>query len=121
MWIGQCIFRIRCVPFPFPPLLQPSPATFSPTHPHHLTPTPQAIDPPGEAKSDLAIFADYASRMDFRDKHGNPLVHWGDDPEGAFEVWKRSTRGRPCDYTGLSYKKLTGAGLMTLWWAFHRR
>jgi predicted molibdopterin-dependent oxidoreductase YjgC len=32
-------------------------------------------------------------------------VKWS-DPEGAFEGWKECSRGRPCDYTGLSYAKL---------------
>lgn len=31
------------------------------------------------------------------------------DAESAFEAWKKRTRGRPCDYTGLSYAKLRGA------------
>ena len=29
-------------------------------------------------------------------------------PEECFEAWKECTRGRPCDYTGLSYDKLRG-------------
>jgi len=33
-------------------------------------------------------------------------------PEEAFEAWKACTRGRPCDYTGLSYGKLSaGSGI----------
>ncbi len=67
----------------------------------------KAIEPPGEARSDLDIFLDFARRMDFRDKDGAPLVKWS-DPEGAFAAWCACTRGRPCDYTGLSYAKLTG-------------
>jgi anaerobic selenocysteine-containing dehydrogenase len=67
----------------------------------------KAIDPPGEARADFDIFLDYAQRMDFRDKDGAPLIKWS-DAEGAFEAWKECTRGRPCDYTGLSYAKLTG-------------
>jgi anaerobic selenocysteine-containing dehydrogenase len=67
----------------------------------------KAIDPPGEARSDLDIFFDYARRMDFRDKDSAPLIKWG-TPEEAFEAWKECTRGRVCDYTGLSYAKLTG-------------
>jgi anaerobic selenocysteine-containing dehydrogenase len=71
----------------------------------------QAIEPPGEAKSDLDIFLDYAKRMDFRDKDGKPLVKWS-DPEGAFEAFKEVTRGRPCDYTGITYQKLSeGSGI----------
>ena len=38
----------------------------------------KAIDPPGEARSDLDILLDYARRMDFRDKDGAPLVKWSD-------------------------------------------
>ncbi|MEV6552157.1 nitrate reductase [Streptomyces sp. NPDC051597] len=68
----------------------------------------KAVEPPGEAKPDLDIFLDYASRMDFRDKDGGPLVTWH-DPESAFEAWKRCSAGRPCDYTGLGYEKLRGA------------
>ncbi len=71
----------------------------------------KAIDPPGQARSDLDIFLDYARRMDFRDKDGAPLLKW-DDAEGAFEAWKACTAGRFCDYTGLSYAKLSeGSGI----------
>ncbi|MGY8524779.1 molybdopterin oxidoreductase family protein [Paracidovorax citrulli] len=67
----------------------------------------KAVDPPGQARADLDIFLDYASRMGLRDKDGAPLIKWH-DAEGAFEAWKACTRGRPCDYTGLSYAKLSG-------------
>ena len=71
----------------------------------------KAIDPPGQAKSDLDIFLDFARRMDFRDKDGQPLIKWR-TPEEAFEAWKACSRGRPCDYTGLSYEKLSkGSGI----------
>jgi anaerobic selenocysteine-containing dehydrogenase len=71
----------------------------------------KAIDPPGEARSDLDIFLDYARRMEFRDKHGAPLIKWN-DAEGAFEAWKACTTGRFCDYSGLSYEKLSqGSGI----------
>jgi len=67
----------------------------------------KAVEPPGEARSDFDIFRDFAERMDFRDKDGAPLIKWR-TPEECFEAWKACTRGRPCDYTGLSYAKLTG-------------
>ncbi|MCW2606185.1 MAG: fdhF [Frankiales bacterium] len=67
----------------------------------------KAVEPPGEAKSDLDIFLMYADAMDFRDRDGAPLVPWR-TPEEAFEAWKECTRGRPCDYTGLSYDALRG-------------
>lgn len=67
----------------------------------------KAVDPPGEARPDLDIFIDYAHRMGLKDKDGAPLIKWG-TPEEAFEAWKECTRGRPCDYTGISYDKLRG-------------
>jgi ferredoxin-nitrate reductase len=67
----------------------------------------KAVDPPGEAKPDLEIFLEYARRMDFRDKDGQPLIKW-DDPESTFEAWKECSRGRPCDYTGITYDRLRG-------------
>jgi ferredoxin-nitrate reductase len=71
----------------------------------------KAIDPPGEARSDFDIFLDYARRMEFKDKDGAPLIKWN-TPEEAFEAWKICSSGRPCDYTGLSYAKLSeGSGI----------
>ena len=68
----------------------------------------KAVDPPGEARPDLDIFLDFAARLGLEDKDGAPLVKWS-DPEGAFEGWKECSRGRPCDYTGISYAKLRGS------------
>ena len=67
----------------------------------------KAIDPPGDARADLDIFLDYATRMGFTDKAGDPLVKWS-DPESAFRSWQQCSKGRPCDYSGLSYEKLRG-------------
>ncbi|HYG93607.1 MAG TPA: nitrate reductase [Nocardioides sp.] len=67
----------------------------------------KAVEPPGDARSDLEILLDYARRLDLRDKDDAPLVKWS-DPEGAFEAWKECSAGRPCDYTGLTYDKLRG-------------
>ncbi|GAA6058407.1 hypothetical protein JCM3770_005207 [Rhodotorula araucariae] len=68
----------------------------------------QAIKPPGDAWSDMKIFSEYGRRMGFKDKDGNPLIPWSDDAKVAFEHWKSTSKGRPCDYSGLSYDKLTG-------------
>ncbi|MCP2367493.1 anaerobic selenocysteine-containing dehydrogenase [Agromyces flavus] len=65
----------------------------------------QAVDPPGEARSDLDIFLDYARRMDFRRIDGRPLLDWS-GPEDAYRAWQECSRGRPCDYTGISYDDL---------------
>jgi anaerobic selenocysteine-containing dehydrogenase len=67
----------------------------------------KAVEPPGEARSDLDIFLHYADAMGFRDKDGDPLIPWR-TPEAAFAAWREASRGRPVDYTGLSYGKLRG-------------
>ncbi|MFD4995025.1 molybdopterin oxidoreductase family protein [Streptomyces buecherae] len=72
---------------------------------HH---SDKAVDPPGDARPDLDIWLDYARRMDFRDRDGQPLVGWH-DAESAFTAWQECSRGRPCDYTGLSYERLRNA------------
>ncbi|WP_127550258.1 molybdopterin oxidoreductase family protein [Actinoplanes sp. OR16] len=70
----------------------------------------KAVEPPGEALSDLQIFLRYAGAMDFRDDDGNPLIPWR-TPEEAFDAWREASRGRPSDYSGLSYAKLRGSGI----------
>ncbi|MFK0237441.1 molybdopterin oxidoreductase family protein [Streptomyces vinaceus] len=70
----------------------------------------KAVEPPGQARPDLEIFLDYARRMDFRDKDGGRLITWS-GPESAFEAWKRCSAGRPCDYTGLTYRLLRDGGV----------
>jgi anaerobic selenocysteine-containing dehydrogenase len=71
----------------------------------------KAVEPPGEARPDLDIFLDYAERMGFKDKDGAPLVKWA-DAEGAFEHWKECSRGWLCDYSGMTYAKLSkGSGI----------
>lgn len=71
----------------------------------------KAVDPPGEARSDLDIFVDFAKRMEFKGKDGTPLFDF-ETSEQAFEAWKRISKGRPCDYTGMTYEKLSqGSGI----------
>jgi anaerobic selenocysteine-containing dehydrogenase len=65
----------------------------------------KAVEPPGEARPDMDIFRDYAERMGFTDRDGAPLIGWS-DPERAFEAWKECARGRPCDYSAITYDRL---------------
>jgi anaerobic selenocysteine-containing dehydrogenase len=67
----------------------------------------KAVEPPGEARSDLEIFLMYAEQMGFEDIDGAPLPAWR-RPEEAFDAWRQASRGRPVDYTGLTYEKLRG-------------
>jgi anaerobic selenocysteine-containing dehydrogenase len=68
----------------------------------------QAVEPPGDARSDLEMFVEYAQRMGFTDRDGNPHLSFS-MPEEAFEEFKQVSAGRPCDYSGLSYEKLRGS------------
>jgi anaerobic selenocysteine-containing dehydrogenase len=71
----------------------------------------KAVDPPGQARSDLDILLDYAQRMGFRDRDGEALLKFT-DAESAFEAWKECSRGRLCDYSGMTYDKLRrGSGI----------
>lgn len=65
----------------------------------------KAVEPPGEARSDLDIFLDYARRMNLRRDDGRPLLEWT-GPHDAYRAWQECSRGRPCDYTGISYDDL---------------
>jgi anaerobic selenocysteine-containing dehydrogenase len=67
----------------------------------------KAVNPPGNARPDMDILREYASKLDLRDKDGAPLIKWS-TPEECFEAFKLVTRGRPCDYSGLSYDELRG-------------
>ncbi|MEU3663447.1 nitrate reductase [Streptomyces sp. NPDC032940] len=69
----------------------------------------KAVEPPGLARGDQAVFTDYARRLGLTDKDGRPLPAW-DTPEEAFEAWKAASAGRPCDYSGLTYRKLHDVG-----------
>jgi predicted molibdopterin-dependent oxidoreductase YjgC len=44
----------------------------------------------------------------FTDDDDQPIPAWEADPEAAFEAWKKATVGRPLDYTGLTYERLSG-------------
>jgi len=67
----------------------------------------KAVEPPGQARPDFDILVDFAHRLELKDRDGAPLLKWS-TPEGAFEAWKECSRGRPCDYTGLTYGRLRG-------------
>lgn len=70
----------------------------------------KAVEPPGDARPDLDIFIDFATRLGLQDKDGGPLVRWH-DAAGAFDAWKECSRGRPCDYSGLTYERLRRGGV----------
>lgn len=69
----------------------------------------KAVDPPGEARSDFDIITEIANRLNFKDKEGNPLIPFR-GPRHAFEEWRNVSKGRPCDYSGMTYELILEMG-----------
>ena len=65
-----------------------------------------AVEPPGEARSDFAIFLDLAERWGCRDE----LFPGWATPDDAYAEWRHVSAGRPCDYSGISYDRIDEAG-----------
>ncbi|MGY4690911.1 molybdopterin oxidoreductase family protein [Salibacterium sp. K-3] len=65
----------------------------------------KAVEPPAGVKTDLEILIDFSRRMDLQDKDGNPLVDYS-TPEEAFNEWRKVSKGRPSDMSGMTYDKL---------------
>jgi assimilatory nitrate reductase catalytic subunit len=66
----------------------------------------KAVDPPGEAKSDFDIFLEVAKELGLSDK----LYPGWTGPEDAFNEWKKVSKGRLCDYSGVTYELLERHG-----------
>jgi assimilatory nitrate reductase catalytic subunit len=65
-----------------------------------------AVEPPGEARSDFAIFLDLARRWGCADE----LFPGWMAPDDAFTEWRRVSAGRPCDYSGITYDRIDQVG-----------
>jgi anaerobic selenocysteine-containing dehydrogenase len=66
----------------------------------------QAVDPPGEARSDFDIFLAIAEKLGCRAE----LFPGWRTVEDAFNEWRRVSRGRLCDYSGITYGLLAASG-----------
>jgi assimilatory nitrate reductase catalytic subunit len=66
----------------------------------------KAIDPPGQARADFAIFLDVAEGFGLRDE----LFGAWQGPADAFDEWRRVSAGRLCDYSGISWDRIDLAG-----------
>ncbi len=62
----------------------------------------KAVDPPGEARADFDICMAVAERLGVRDR----LYPGWAGVEDAFDEWRKVSKGRLCDYSGLSYALL---------------
>jgi anaerobic selenocysteine-containing dehydrogenase len=69
----------------------------------------RAVAPPGQARSDFDVLVDVAARLRLTTRSGAPLLPWR-RPEEAFDAWRECSRGRPCDYSALTYDRLRDAG-----------
>ncbi len=67
----------------------------------------KAVEPRGTAKSDFDIFLEFSHKFE----GVNELIypHWS-TPEDAFNEWKAVSRGRLCDYSGITYEMLETHG-----------
>jgi assimilatory nitrate reductase catalytic subunit len=66
----------------------------------------KAVDPPGEARSDFDIFLSVAEKLGCREE----LFPGWTTVEHAFDEWRRVSKGRLCDYSGITYKSLAEDG-----------
>jgi anaerobic selenocysteine-containing dehydrogenase len=66
----------------------------------------KAVDPPGEAWSDFEIFLAIAQKLGCRHK----LYPGWRTVEDAFNEWRSVSRGRLCDYSGITYQRLEHEG-----------
>lgn len=62
----------------------------------------KAVEPPGQARSDFDIFLAVAEKLNCREE----LYPGWKSPEDAFNEWRCVSRGRLCDYSGISYSLL---------------
>lgn len=65
-----------------------------------------AVPPPGEARTDFDIFLAVAERLGCR----NELFPAWTGPGDAFNEWRRVSRGRLCDYSGMTYEAIESEG-----------
>jgi anaerobic selenocysteine-containing dehydrogenase len=72
----------------------------------------RAVDPPGEARTDFDIFLAIAERLGCREE----LFPKWTSVVDAFEEWKRVSKGRLCDYSGMTYEAIEDRG--GLQWPF---
>jgi assimilatory nitrate reductase catalytic subunit len=66
----------------------------------------KAVNPPGEARADFDIFLGLADKLGVRDE----LFPEWTKPGDAFEEWKRVSKGRLCDYSGMTYRAIEQHG-----------
>lgn len=69
----------------------------------------KAVEPPGEARTDLDIFIEIARRIGLKDRDGKDFISFRNSRD-AFDEWRRISKGRPCDYSGMTYELIQQHG-----------
>jgi assimilatory nitrate reductase catalytic subunit len=69
-----------------------------------------AVPPPGQARADWSIAADFARRLEATLGAGRPTLFPYADAESVWNEHRESTRGRDLDITGLSWHLLDAGG-----------
>jgi assimilatory nitrate reductase catalytic subunit len=72
----------------------------------------KAVEPIGEARSDFNIFLDVAEKLGCKEE----IYPGWTTVEDAFNEWRRVSKGRLCDYSGISYNLLAEKGAVQ--WPF---
>ena len=70
----------------------------------------KAVDPPGKALPDFDIFIKVAEELRIREK----IYPGWQTPGDAFNEWGKVSKGRLCDYSGMSYQSIA-QGKATQW------
>jgi len=65
-----------------------------------------AVKPPGEAKTDFDIFLTVAEALGVKER----IYPGWQKPEDAFNEWKKISKGRLCDYSGMTYDLIEEKG-----------
>ncbi len=61
----------------------------------------KVVEPPGQAKTDLWIFSQLAKQFE-RAKN----IHFSETPEAVFDEIREASKGRLCDYSGMTHDKI---------------
>ncbi|MGH8162293.1 MAG: molybdopterin-dependent oxidoreductase, partial [Gammaproteobacteria bacterium] len=69
----------------------------------------KAAEPPEQARTDFQIFVEVANNLDFKDCDGAALIDFPNERD-AFEEWRKVSKGRPCDYSAMTYKLILEMG-----------
>ncbi len=66
----------------------------------------KAVEPPAQSKSDFDIILEFSDYFGVKEL----LFEGWQSPRDAFEEIKKISKGRPCDYSGMSYEKIEELG-----------